>query len=135
MEIFSEESFVQTFIREGRRERLLHELTSPKKRYRGLDRFCHRSGDLVDPRRILAEGENLETTPEFLSFVKKHNGLCTVWSPDGNLDGLVLPFEDAVMEASVNADAVIIMGGDYAVVFGEAMKGGRDKYLLSVDAW
>ena len=36
-----EEYLVQTFIKRSRRERLLYELTSKKKRHDGLERFCH----------------------------------------------------------------------------------------------
>jgi len=36
-----------------------------------------------------------------------------------------------VHKAIICLDAVIIMGSTFAIVFGEPMKGGRGKYLLS----
>ena len=47
-----EARFAAKYLRREKRERLLHELTDPKKRYRGLDRFCHHAGELIDPKKI-----------------------------------------------------------------------------------
>ena len=55
MEQSTEERFVRSFIQKNRQDRLLHELTSPKKRYSGISRFCHSAVDLLDPRKIRME--------------------------------------------------------------------------------
>ena len=60
MDYSIEERFVKAFIRKSHRERLLYELTTPKKRYAGVSRFCHHAKDLLDPSKILMEGEDLE---------------------------------------------------------------------------
>lgn len=73
-----EARFAAKYLRREKRERLLHELTDPKKRYRGLDRFCHHAGELIDPKK----------------------------------------------------DASILLGQGFALVTGEAVKGGREHYLL-----
>ena len=39
--------------------------------------------------------------------------------------------KDAVSLAAAFYDAVIIIGSTFAIIFGEPMKGSRDKYLLS----
>ncbi len=126
----SVESFVNSFIVKSRRERLLFELSSPARRSDGLERFCHHAKDLVDPSKVRLEGQDLEFRPEFKDFVKKHPGTCLVISPDPNLDGLSLPLGKAVEPASMGCDAAIIIGGDFAIVFGEAEKGGRVKLLM-----
>ena len=131
MDHSQERRFVESFIVKNRRERLLNMLTTPKKRHEGLSRFCHRAKDLLDPDRIIMEGEDLERRPEFMSFAKAHGEMCLVLSPDPFVDGQLLPFEDAVIQAVMSFDAVIIIGKDFAAVFGEVMKGGRGKYLLS----
>ena len=130
MDYLSEERFVRSFIKKSRRERLLHELTSPKKRYSGISRFCHNSGDLLDPRKIHMEGEGLDRSAEFLNFVRDHKESCFLMSPDSFVDGQWMPFAQAVEQAVLYPDAVIIIGSSYAVVFGEPVKGGRGKYLL-----
>ena len=131
MEQSPEERFVSSYIRKSRRERLLYELTTPKKRYRGLSRFCHRSGDLIDPAKIRLQGDDLDRQPAFERFVRTHGGLCDILSPDGALDGLRLPLSDAVEAAIACFDAVLILGDGYAVVFGEVEMRGREKVLLT----
>ena len=125
-----EERFVKTYVRKSRRDRLLHELTDPKKRYNGLSRFCHSAGELLDPALVIMEGEDLDRRSVFEEFVRKHDGICCTMSPDPFMDGQALPFSEAVNRALLSMDAVIILGCCFAVVFGEVMKGGRGKYLL-----
>ena len=60
-----EARFAADYIRREKRERLLHELTDPQKRDRGLDRFCHHAGELIDPRKIALQGDDLARQPAF----------------------------------------------------------------------
>ena len=129
-----ETRFVRSFIRKDRQERLLYELTTPEKRYRGVSRFCHRAGELLDRRTILLQGEDLDRRPEFRRFVERHDAPCLVLSPDFDPDEQWLPLKAAVDRAVFCCDAVLILGNDFAVVFGEPDKGGREKYLLSETA-
>ena len=73
----------------------------------------------------------MERLPEFARFVKEHDELCFVLSLDFWSDEQFLPLKDAVVQAIISLDAVLIIGSTFAVVFGEPTKGGRDKYLLS----
>ena len=131
MENTAEQYFIQTYIKKNRRDRLLFELSAEKRRYDGLSRFCHQAGELLDPAKIIAAGDDLERRPEFLRFVKHHDDTCYVISPDYEMDGRTLQTKDAVSLAAAFYDAVIIIGSTFAIIFGEPMKGGRDKYLLS----
>lgn len=131
MENTAEQYFVQTYIKKNRRDRLFFELSAEKRRYDGLSRFCHQAGELLDPAKIIAAGDDLERRTEFLRFVKQHDEACYVISPDYEMDGRTLQTKDAVSLASAFYDAVIIIGSTFAIIFGEPMKGGRDKYLLS----
>ncbi len=47
------------------------------------------------------------------------------------MDYSIERLSDAVKEAVMSLDAVLIMGSTFAIVFGEPMKGGRGKFLLS----
>ncbi len=89
-----ERHFVQSFIRKNRRERLLYELTSPEKRYEGVSRFCHQAGELLDRSKILMQGEDLDRRPEFGRFMREHNEICFVLSPDFYMDEQFLPFTE-----------------------------------------
>ena len=126
----SETEFVLNYIRPDKRERLLHELTDRKKRSRGLDRFCHQSAELIDQKRILLSGSDLGRQEEFCRFVSSHEEQTAILSPNPVLDGIVLPLADAVHAAMTDTDATIVLGTDYALVNGEAMKGFREHYLL-----
>jgi hypothetical protein len=131
MDYTAEKHFVKTFIRKNRRERLLYELTTPGKRYDGVSRFCHQSGSFINPAKILMQGEGMCLRPEFKDYVSRHDEMCFVLSPDYYMDERYMTLKDAVGQALVCFDAVIIMGSTFAVVFGEDMKGGREQYLLS----
>ena len=131
MDYSNERHFVQAFIRKNRRDRLLYELTTPEKRYEGVSRFCHQTKDLLEPSKIIMEGEDINRRPEFEQFVRQHDEICFVLSPDFYMDEQFLPFRDAVDQAIICLDAILIIGSSFAVVFGEPMKGGRGKFLLS----
>lgn len=133
MDYSQEHFFVQSFIRKPKRERLLYELTTPEKRYAGVSRFCHSADELLDPSRIILSGKDLESQPAFADFVMQHDELCLVLSPEFWLDEQFLPLKEAVAKAAISLDAVLIIGSTFAVVFTEAAKGGRDKYLLSIE--
>ena len=131
MDYTNEQRFVQMFVRKSRRKRLLHELTTPEKRYDGVSRFCHQAEELIDPSKIVMEGDGMTRRPEFERFIKQHDEICFVMSPDSFVDEQQLPLKDAVREAVLCPDAVLIVGSTFAVVFGEPMKGGRGVFLLS----
>ena len=128
----AEEYFARTFLNRDRRDRILSELTKSRKRYRGLDRFCHNSADLIDPGKVLMQGEDLERRAEFEEFVRKHDTGCTILSPEPAADLLELPFSEAVRIAVMCPDAVIVVGNGFALVFGEVYR-NRDKFLLTDD--
>ena len=131
MDYSKEQHFVQAFIRKDRRERLLYEFTTPKKRYDGVSRFCHQAEELIDPSKIIMEGEDLERRPEFDRFIQRHDEICLVLSPDSSMDDKFLTLRDAVDQAIMCLDAVIIIGSSFAVIFSEPMKSCRGKFLLS----
>ena len=131
MDYEEERRFVRLFVRKSRRERLLYELTNLRKRYDGLSRFCHHAPELLDAGKILLSGEDLERQAAFGAFVERHDEPCFILSPDFSLDGQTARFSAALKFASACFDAAIILGGSFAVVYGEVMKGGRGKYLLT----
>ncbi len=127
----AEQYFIQTFIRKSRRDRLLFELTAVKRRYDGLSRFCHQSEELLDPAKVVSSGADLECCPFFLRFAGQHGETCHILSPDPGMDNRTIQLEEAIRMAAGFHDAVIIIGSTFAIVFGEPVKGGRDKFLLS----
>lgn len=131
MDYRAERFFVSSFIRKDRRERLLLQLTSPSRRQEGISRFCHQAGVLIDPSKILLQGKDLERQKAFTDFVSGHKETCLCLSPDPCLHERSLPFEEAAGLAFTGCDAALVIGSSFALVVGEAVKGGREKYLLS----
>ncbi len=127
----AERRFVETFIRADRRDRLAYELAHPKKRYRALDRFCHRAGDLLDPAHIRLQGCGTDRRDALAAFAAAHDVPVTVVSLDPWLDGLTLPFTEAVRRLPAAEDAAILLGAGFAVVQGEPEKGGTPLWLLT----
>ena len=76
------------------------------------------------------DGSDLERRPEFQTFVREHDEICFVLSPEPWLNEQHLPLSKAVEMAAMSTDAVLILGSTFAVVFTEAMKNGREMYLL-----
>ena len=74
MDRLAEVSFVNDYVLRSRRERLLYELSTPAKRRDALSRFCHQAPQLLDPARIRMQGEDLDRSAPFLSFVRDHDG-------------------------------------------------------------
>jgi hypothetical protein len=126
----AEEYFATTFLNRSRKNRLLSELTKPRKRYRGLDRFCHNTPDLIDLRKVLMYGSDLERRPDFETFVEEHEETVTILSPEPAADLLELPFSEAIRIAIMCPDAVIIVGDGFSLIYGEAVR-NRDKFLLT----
>lgn len=127
----TEKYFVNTYIRKDRRERLLYELSTPKKRYEGISRFCHCSKELIDPSKIAMEGDGIDRDRGFTDFLARHNEICLVLSPENCDEDLFLPLKESMDIASLGLDAMVIIGSCFAVVFGEPSKNGRDKFLLT----
>ena len=134
MDYSAEERFIKNYIKKRYRERLLSELTTPKKRHTGLDRFCHQTSDLIDPAKIYLEGDDLERLPEFKEFCKKHQSLCRVLSPEFYWEETEVSLDEAVKMATMSLDAFLVPGDGFAIVFGEPVKGGREKYLVVENA-
>ena len=133
MEYEFEKRFVKSFIRKSRQERLLYELTKPDKRYDGLSRFCHQTDSFIDNSKLLMSGTNLRNSAEFTNFIKKHNVICHIMSPDYAYDNLDLPLIEALKQLFYCLDASIILGDVFAIITIEAEKKGQMQYVLTTD--
>ena len=76
-------------------------------------------------------GEDLKRQTAFFGFLERHDEPCFILSPDFSLDGRRARFGAALNLASACFDAAIVLGGSFAVVYGEVMKSGRGEYLLT----
>ncbi len=125
-----EKEFVNNFIIKNRRERLLFELKSAKKRKNAIGRFCHTSLQYLDDSKILIKGKTV-TEQEIKNIVKKN--IDKEWyliSWDENFDGETYEIEKA-LDIIINMGmASIMICGDYAIVIEEQENGAPNKYIL-----
>lgn len=126
----NEIEFTEIFIRKDRRERILHELKDPKKRYRALDRFSHNTKDLLDPKKIMLSSHDLSRDKDFLKYTKDHEEECIILSTDPYIDGIHTAIQDALHYARMSTEAAIVLGEGIAIVKSEAMKKDTMEYLL-----
>jgi len=63
-------------------------------------------------------------------FSSGRNEPCYILSSDYALNEKNVVLQDAVCQAAASPEAALILGSTFAVVFTEAMKGPRGKYLL-----
>ena len=47
------------------------------------------------------------------------------------IDDSSMSLKEAIEKAKMSSDALIILGTDFAIVFAEADKNGRDRFLLT----
>ena len=126
----NEIEFAEIFIRKDRRERILHELKDPKKRYRALDRFSYNTEDLLDPKKIILSSHDLSGEKDFLKYTKDHEEECIILSTDPYIDGIHTALQDALQYARMSTEAAIVLGEGIAIVKSEAMKKDTMEYLL-----
>ena len=126
----TEKTFVNAYIRREKQERLLFELCSAKKRYRGLGRFCHSAEDLLDMRRVIMRGYGLSDTAEIERYADKHPDRCVILSPNPEIDEYTGALKETLAVSALSTDAALIVGEGYAYVFTETERGGRMQYLL-----
>ncbi|MBD5134784.1 MAG: hypothetical protein HDT39_02285 [Lachnospiraceae bacterium] len=51
--------FVNNYIAKGKRERILYELTSKKKRKNAISRFCHNTLEYIDKNKVVYAGNSI----------------------------------------------------------------------------
>lgn len=93
MDRLIEERFVKNFVVKEKRERILHELNSPKKRREGIRRICFSA---CDSRYTVFQDSKL-SDEELFAEVKKYIDVkkeCYVIA-DSSDDGKFLPFKEA----------------------------------------
>lgn len=127
--------FVKQFIIKDRRDRLLHELTHPKKRQNALSRFCHSTEDMIDARTVFQCGTDVsrETIIKFLCENNSGN-TCYVMAYLPELDGVECSIEEAVNKVIGNGMAAIILADCAAFIETEQAQGAAIKYLLKSNA-
>lgn len=129
MERETERRFVQCFVRQEKRERLLFEL-SGKKRREGIGRFCHGADNLLKKEKIIASGPL--NIGQIRPYVERYapGETCYVCAYSESLDGQRMPAPAALEKALGNGMAALLIFERLAIVETEQESGTPDRYIF-----
>lgn len=101
MEKEMEELIVKSFFEKNVRERVLHELSSSKKRDHALNRLCHEYRKMLKAKYLI-EIPPPNSDPKDIYELLKRNGaekMCYSMSYNDKIDGEELPLQEALGQA------------------------------------
>lgn len=124
-----EEDFVMTYIVKEKRERLLYELFSKKKRLSAIGRFCHTAIEYIDERKIFYCGEKI-SHKELLEFIDTADDKCYIISWNSDIDGNWLNAEEALKKIIGYGMPSIAIFNDLVIIETEQELGAATKYVL-----
>ena len=119
-----EQDFVKIYIDKKYQERVLFELSSPKKRTNALSRFSH------DTEKILNQSVNIKAI-KYLSELHESDEKVYVISWDKN-DGMFIPLEDAIKYCENTNMSVILVGNEFSLIKEERETGKPKIFYLKV---
>lgn len=127
-----EKNFVNTYIIKNRRERIIFELSNPKKREDALSRFCHEALTYLMESMIIYQG-NKVSHAELLSMIREHTKekQCYVIAYNEYLDQKFMENQNAINEVIGNGMAAIMIWDNIVIVETEQEQGPAMKYVLS----
>lgn len=132
MDRIIEEKFVRTFIEKRIQDRIIFELSDSKRRDTAIDRFCHRTDDLVKPKYILHKSNKL-WSDEILNMISElsNEKSCYVISFLPDIDGIQTTLEGALSRClGAGMPSIMIVGENIAVIETEQVQGPATKYIL-----
>ena len=130
MEKQIEKDFVINCIVKSKRERMLYELFNPKKRLKAIGRFCHRTMEFIEERKVLYSGNRI-FQDELLELIQKKNSdICYIISWDSDIDGEWMEAKDAFEKAIGYGMPSIIIFDDFVVIETEQEQGAATKFVL-----
>ncbi|SEN57276.1 hypothetical protein [Lihuaxuella thermophila] len=96
-----EEIIVKNFFINRIRDRILYELSSPKRRIHALNRLCHNYKDTLDEKYLIEVPKPNSNYAEIVSLLKKYGAgnFCYAISFNKDIDGKHLPLSDALKKA------------------------------------
>lgn len=129
-----EELIVKSFFEKNVRERVLHELFSPKKRNHALNRLCHEFHKMLK-EKYLIEIPPPNSDPKDIYELLKRNGseeMCYSLSNNEKIDGKEMPLQEALEQAVGFGFPSIIscVPGELAFFEAEQGFGPAPRYIL-----
>lgn len=121
-----EEKFVNNFINQSYRDRLLFELKTSKKRLNALMRFSHNTNNLVKKDMIYSKLKKFEYN-QLNNFLNGQNFYVISFK---YLNGIIMNVNEVLDYISDECMPVIVCGNNNAIIKEEFEKGKDNFYLL-----
>ena len=125
--------FINNYITKNKRERILYELASKKKRKNAIGRFCHNTSEYIDETKIVYKGNTISVY-ELENLIKKYTndkeGYLISW--DSDIDGSILSIENALNEVIGKGMASIVVFSNVILIETEQEQGAAIKYVLAL---
>ncbi len=135
MENLIEKRFIDNFIKKNKRERVLYELSNPRKRKDAIGRFCHNTLEMIDEKKIIYCGKHI-TIEELKKFINDSSKgeMCYVISWDEEFDGKSVKPSVALEHMISSGMAVVIIFTRLIIIKEEQEVGAPIKYVLFSDS-
>ncbi|MGG0722330.1 hypothetical protein [Bacillus mycoides] len=132
-----EEGFVRNFFSKRLQDRILFELSSPKKRRDALWRLCHTYNNILNERYMEMIKQPISSPDQILQLLKKHGAgdRCYVMSLNMDIDGKHLHLAAALEETVFYGLASIISCTPYKLAYfqAEQVQGSPPRFILKRD--
>ena len=134
MENLIEKRFIDNFIKKNKRERVLYELSNPRKRKDAIGRFCHNTLEIIDEKKLIYSGKTitLEELKKYINDSSKGE-MCYVISWDEEFDGKCVEPGAALEHMTSSGMAVVIIFTGLIIIKEEQEVGAPTKYVLFSD--
>ena len=120
-------TIIADFMSSSSRERIIYELSSPKKRLKALERFSHDVDSVINPECIYFKGKNINDAIK--SEIKKSAEECIVLSLE-HQQGKKMIIEDALEYLSYECTVVIVVIENWLILKPEYEGGEGLLYVL-----
>ena len=127
--------FVESFVQRGRRERVLYELGSSKKRQDFFEKLCHNFLEILEPKFMLPIERAYSEPEDIYSLLRGRGaqGSGSILSFYSELDGLEMPLDEALKQVVGRGFPSIIccLQGRLAYFEAEQVAGPPPRYILA----
>lgn len=125
---YIEYEFVETFINKNKKDRLIYELRSNKKRENAIMRFCHNEKSIINENKIVKISKGKVDYSEFVNFFANEKK-CYYLSLN-YLDGIYLNIDEAYKLLLEEYLSVIIYISGKAIIKNEVEGSYVNYYFL-----
>ena len=118
---------IADFLSPSVKERIIHELSSPKKRMKAFERFSHGVDSIINSECIYYKGKSVDKAVK--AEIKNSSAECTLISLEHEL-GKVMSIDEAFDYLSCESTVVLCVIGNWLIIKPEYERGEELYYVL-----